>query len=137
MIPSLLLTILLIWNVTSAYNWSTLDNAVQQAINEGIFYGCAIGVATSTDIIIQKAYGTIGPKRGLYSPPVTMSMQFDLGHLTGPVGINAVLMEQWDKSMIITTNKISYLYSPFNNNDKKYITVQNLLEHNSGTHHTI
>ena len=130
-----LLGVVVFISLTTAYDWSPLDNAVGQAINEGIFYGCAIAVATSTDLIYKKAYGTIGSKRGMYSPPVNVEMQFDLGYLTEPVGINAVLMELWDKGYITTTNKINYLYSAFGSNDKdkKWVTVQNLLEHNSGT----
>lgn len=69
----------------------------------------------------------------MYSPPVSVDMKFDLGRLTLPIGINAGLMDLWDRSMIITTNKIGYIYSPFDNNGKRYVTVQNLLEHNSGT----
>jgi len=61
-------------------------------------------------------------------------MKFDLGYLTEPIGINAALMELVDKTFISLTNKISFLYSDFDNNGKRYITVQNLLEHNSGKH---
>jgi len=41
-------------------------------------------------------------------------------------------MELVDKTFISLTNKVSFLYSDFDNNGKRYITVQNLLEHNSG-----
>jgi CubicO group peptidase (beta-lactamase class C family) len=41
-------------------------------------------------------------------------------------------MDMIDRDQIMLVNKISYLYSAFDNNGKKYITVQNLLEHNSG-----
>jgi hypothetical protein len=41
-------------------------------------------------------------------------------------------MEQYDKQMILPTNKASFLYSDFGNNGKSFITIQNLLEHNSG-----
>ncbi len=59
-------------------------------------------------------------------------MKFDLGSLTVPVGMNAALMDLVSNSLILTTNKVSFLYSPFDNNGKRYITVQNILEHNSG-----
>jgi hypothetical protein len=42
--------------------------------------------------LLKKAYGTIGPRRGFYSPPLTVDMKFDLGFLTEPVAINACLM---------------------------------------------
>ena len=59
-------------------------------------------------------------------------MKFDLGYLTEPIGINAALMELVDRTILTTVNKVSFLYSDFDNNGKRFITVQNLLEHNSG-----
>lgn len=124
--------LLLITVVAANYDWNELDRAVQKAIFEGVFHGCAVGVATDNATLLKKAYGTIGPKFGMYSPPITTEMRFDLGALTEPIGINAALMDMIDRDQIMLANKISYLYSAFDNNGKKYITVQNLLEHNSG-----
>lgn len=59
-------------------------------------------------------------------------MRFDLGALTEPIGINPCLMDLIDRDKVMLINKISVLYSEFKNNGKTYVTVQNLLEHNSG-----
>ena len=59
-------------------------------------------------------------------------MHFDLGHLTEPIGLNPLVMDMYEKTLITPTNKVSFLYSDFDNNGKRYITIQNLLEHNSG-----
>jgi len=39
-------------------------------------------VATNNATLLKKAYGFLGPRRGFYSPPVTVDMKFDLGYLT-------------------------------------------------------
>lgn len=59
-------------------------------------------------------------------------MKFDLGYLTEPIGINSALMELYDQSKLNTTTRASTLFFDFDNNGKRYITLQNLLEHNSG-----
>jgi len=59
-------------------------------------------------------------------------MHFDLGHLTEPIGLNPLVMSMYEQALITPTNKVSFLYSDFDNNGKRYITIQNLLEHNSG-----
>lgn len=78
--------------VLGAYDWTNVENAIQNAINDRIFTGCVLGIATNNATLFKKAYGTIGPKYGFYSPPVTVDMKFDLGLLTEPVGINLALM---------------------------------------------
>lgn len=74
--------IFLITAVSANYNWNDLDRAVEKAIYEGVFHGCAIAVGNDTTVLLKKAYGTIGPKFGMYSPPITTEMRFDLGALT-------------------------------------------------------
>ena len=60
-------------------------------------------------------------------------MKFDLGYLTEAIGLNPLLMDLFEKTIVLPNNKVSFIYPDFNNNGKRYITVQNLLEHNSGT----
>jgi hypothetical protein len=76
----------------ASYNWTAVDYAVEKAIINGVFYGCVVGVATDNNTLLKKAYGTIGHKYGMYSPPINVDMMFDLGQLTLPIGINAGLM---------------------------------------------
>ena len=128
----ILLAILLIQATLCAYDWTNAEHIIESAINDRIFTGCVLGIATHNATIFKKAYGTLGPKYGFYSPPVTIDMKFDLGYLTEPIGINAALMELYDQSKLNTTNRASGLFFDFDNNGKRYITLQNLLEHNSG-----
>lgn len=131
--PYLILTLLIVIPTSlSAYNWTETENAIQNAIRSGIFSGCVLGVATNNATLLKKAFGTVGPKRGFYSAPLTADMKFDLGYLSEPIGLNPLLMDLFQQSTILPTNKVSFIYPDFNNNGKRYITVQNLLEHNSG-----
>lgn len=129
----ILLLVLLIQAALSAYDWTNAEHIIEAAINDRIFTGCVLGIATQNATIFKKAYGTLGPKYGFYSPPVTIDMKFDLGYLTEPIGINAALMELYDQNKLNTTTRASTLFFDFDNNGKRYVTVQNLLEHNSGT----
>jgi CubicO group peptidase (beta-lactamase class C family) len=129
----LVIAVILLQVVFSAYDWTNAEHIIESAINDRIFTGCVLGIATNNATIFKKAYGTLGPKYGLYAPPVTVDMKFDLGYLTEPIGINSALMEMYDQNKFNTTTRVGFLFFDFDNNGKKYITLQNVLEHNSGT----
>ena len=128
----LLLILGVIAFVKANYDWTNAEHIIEQAINDRIFTGCVLGIATNNATLFKKAYGTLGPKYGIYAAPVTVDMKFDLGYLTEPIGINSALMELYDQSKLNTTTRASTLFFDFDNNGKRYITLQNLLEHNSG-----
>lgn len=130
----ILIGLILLQVVFSAYDWTAVEKIIQHGISDRIFTGCVLGIATHNATIFKKAYGTIGPKYGFYAAPVTVDMKFDLGFLTEPIGINAALMELYDLSKLNTSTRASTLYFDFDNNGKRFITLQNLLEHNSGIH---
>ena len=122
-----LIGFLFLFVARSAYNWTEAEDVIQSAINEGYFTGAVLGIATANSTILKKAYGTIGPKYGMYAPPVTIDMKFDLGSLTEPIGINSAIMEQIDLQKFSTTTRVSTIYFDFDNNGKRYVTFQNLL----------
>ena len=130
----LIIAVLLLAHLAlAAYDWTSAEQAIQNAINDRIFTGCVLGIATDNATLFKKAYGTLGPKYGFYSPPVTVDMKFDLGFLTEPIGINAALMEAYDQTKFNTTSRVGLIFGDVNNNGKGFITLQNLLEHNSGS----
>lgn len=122
-----IIAVLFVAAVRAAYDWTNAEHIVHNMINEGIFTGCVLGIATNNATLLKKAYGTIGPKYGIFAAPVSVDMKFDLGSLTEPIGINSALMELYDQKMLTTTNKVSFLFSDFDNNNKRFITLQNLL----------
>jgi CubicO group peptidase (beta-lactamase class C family) len=75
-----------------AIDWTNVDNAVQEAIHEGVFSGAVLAVVTNNSTYIKKAYGTTTPTRGLYATPVTVDMKFDINLLSQVVGTGTCLM---------------------------------------------
>ncbi len=58
--------------------------------------------------------------------------RFDIGMISQVIAVNSVLMQLYDSKKLNLTKKVSSVLSEFDNNGKKDITIDNLLEHNSG-----
>ena len=87
---------------------------------------------TNSSVLIKKAYGTISPKWGLYSPAVNVDTYFDANFITQVLGVNTGLMQLYDMEKLNTTDRVSKYIFDFDNNGKRPITIANLLLHNSG-----
>jgi beta-N-acetylhexosaminidase len=107
---------------------------VQNAISNGHFSGCEIGVFSDSATLFKRAYGTLAPTLGLYAPAVTSSMTYDINYLTQVIGVNSVLMQMYDQAQLNVTDRVSRHFFDFDNNGKRYITIQNVMIHNSGTY---
>jgi hypothetical protein len=81
-IMRVIFALLLLVATQAVYDWTAAEPVIESAIREGIFSGCVLGVATDNATLFKKAYGTLGPKRGFYAPPVTVDLKFDIGYLT-------------------------------------------------------
>ena len=68
---------------------------------------------------------------------MNVDLKFDIGFLTTPIAINSVLMELFDNDQVSFTTKVYNIVRDFDNNNKRSISIQNLLEHNSGKVWTI
>lgn len=77
------------------------------------------------------------PRRGLYSQPVTVDSVFDVNYITQVIGINSGLMQLYDQLRINVTDRASKFLYDFDNNGKRYITLSNLMIHNSGLPFTV
>ena len=119
-------------SIVIAYDWSDVEHIINSGINEGIFSGAVLGVANNNSTYLKKAYGTTIPKRGFYAPPMLVNYKFDINRLSQVIGTNSALMELYDAGSINITRRISAMLTDFNNNNKTLITVDQMLEHNSG-----
>ena len=117
----------------SAIDWAPVQQKVHEAIGNGYFAGCVLGVYNQNSTLYTKAFGSITQTYGLYSPPVTLDMHFDANWLTQVLGINSYLMRMYDLTRINVTDKVSRHLFDFDNNGKRTITIENLMLHNSGT----
>lgn len=77
------------------------------------------------------------PRRGLYSQPVTVDSVFDVNYITQVIGINSGLMQLYDQLRLNVTDRASKFLYDFDNNGKRYITLSNLMIHNSGLPFTV
>ena len=118
----------------AATDWTPVEDKVHAAIASGNFYGCVLGVYTQNATLYKKAFGTVTPTYGIYSPPVTLDMFFDINYLTMVIGINTKIMRMYDEQRINVTDKVSRYLFDFDNNGKRLLTIQNMMLHNSGNH---
>lgn len=77
------------------------------------------------------------PRWGVYSPPVTVDSVFDVNYITQVIGINAGIMQLYDQQRLNVTDRASKFLFDFDNNGKRYLTLTNLMIHNSGLQATI
>lgn len=77
------------------------------------------------------------PRWGLYSQPVTVDSVFDVNYITQVIGVNAGMMQLYDQQKLNTTDRASKHLFDFDNNGKRYITITNLMIHNSGLQATM
>ena len=59
-------------------------------------------------------------------------MKYDINYLTQVIGINSILMQMFDSGKLNMTDRVSRHLFDFDNNGKRYITIENMLLHNSG-----
>ena len=80
------------FSLTSLTNWTETEQVLRSGINKGFFSGAVLAVINANSTLYKKAVGTVGPKRGLWSPLMTEDLHFDLGYLTAPIALNIAFM---------------------------------------------
>lgn len=113
-------------------NWTSVDEQIVATINGGHFSGCELSVLNNNSTLYRKAYGSIEPRFGLFRAPVEPGMKYDINYLTQVIGINSILMQMYDQAKLNVTDRVSRHLFDFDNNGKRYITIENMLIHNSG-----
>ncbi len=106
-----------------------IDRIINKGINKGAFPGAVFLVSTGDDLKYYNAYGysEIFSKKKVKSDTV-----FDLASLTKPLATTLAVMLLIKQQKLLLNTNIKDLLPCFNNTDKAYLTVRNLLCHNSG-----
>jgi uncharacterized protein YbbC (DUF1343 family)/CubicO group peptidase (beta-lactamase class C family) len=128
----LLLCAVLAAGIASAQTFAgspLLDEAVQQAIEEGHIPGAVLLVGHKGQVIHRKAYGN----RALTpaTEPMTVDTIFDLASLTKVVATTASLMKLFEEGKFRLNDRVTQ-YMPEFQGGKSAITIRNLLTHFSG-----
>jgi CubicO group peptidase (beta-lactamase class C family) len=108
---------------------ATLDQTIQQAIEQGKLPGAVLIIGHEGQIVYRKAYG----KRALVPKPEDMTIDtiFDCASLTKVVATTSALMKLFEEGKFRLNDKITD-YIPEFQGGKSDITIRNLLTHFSG-----
>lgn len=106
-----------------------IDTIALDGIQQGAYPGCQVVVLKNGHIMVDKSFGTY---TGKGSPRVESTNIYDLASLSKTTGTLLAVMKLYDKGRFNLTDKISD-YLPFlQRTDKKDITIQEILYHQSG-----
>ena len=106
-----------------------IDTIALDGIQQGAYPGCQVVVLKNGHIMVDKSFGTY---TGKGSPRVESTNIYDLASLSKTTGTLLAIMKLYDKGRFNLTDKISD-YLPFlQRTDKKDITIQEILYHQSG-----
>lgn len=106
-----------------------IDTIALDGIQQGAYPGCQVVVLKNGHIMFDKSFGTY---TGKGSPRVESTNIYDLASLSKTTGTLLAVMKLYDKGRFNLTDKISD-YLPFlQRTDKKDITIQEILYHQSG-----
>ena len=106
-----------------------IDSIALDGIRQGAYPGCQVVVMKNGHIMVDKAFGTFA---GEGTGRVETASIYDLASLSKTTGTLLALMKLYDKGRFNLTDKISD-YLPFlQHTNKKDITIQELLYHQSG-----
>src|SRR3954463_3119314 len=113
----------------SAQSFTPLDDAIQQAIEQGRIPGAVLLIGHDNKVVYQKAYG----KRALVPLPEAMTLDtiFDCASLTKVIATTSSVMKLFEQGKFRLNDKITD-YIPEFQGGKSDITVRNLLTHFSG-----
>ena len=106
-----------------------LDQAVEQAIQEGRIPGAVLLIGHNGQIVHRKAYG----KRALVPTPEPMTVDtiFDLASLTKVVATTSSLMKLFEEGKFRLNDRVTQ-YMPEFQDGKSDLTIRNLFTHFSG-----
>lgn len=106
-----------------------IDTIALDGIQQGAYPDCQVVVLKNGHIMVDKSFGTY---TGKGSPRVESTNIYDLASLSKTTGTLLAVMKLYDKGRFNLTDKISD-YLPFlQRTDKKDITIQEILYHQSG-----
>ncbi len=146
-LPSLIQSILYIFTIvlfpfilpaqTSSRFIHLVDSALSFQVKNDLIPGAVVLIKKGDQIIHKKAYGYAAEyafdQSRLKNPEVmTTDHVFDIASLTKVVGTTTAIMILHDKGIINVEDPVSHYIPDFNTEDKKSITIRQLLTHSSG-----
>ena len=106
-----------------------IDSIALDGVRQGAYPGCQVVVLKNGHIMFDKSFGTYAGKG---SPRVESTSIYDLASLSKTTGTLLAIMKLYDKGRFNLTDKISDHLPFLQRTDKKDITIQEILYHQSG-----
>ena len=113
----------------SSVHLKRIDSIALDGIRQGAYPGCQVVVLKNGHVMFDKAFGTY---TGKGSPRVESTNIYDLASLSKTTGTLLAIMKLYDKGRFNLTDKISDHLPFLQRTDKKDITIQEILYHQSG-----
>jgi len=126
----IIILFLLSLSVSYSQNFSNVEDLVDDALRNNYFPGAQLLVANSQKVLYSGFFGNYDYSS--YSPEVSRETIYDIASLTKVIATTTAVMILYDKNLIDLDQKVSEYLPEFSSDDKKDITVKNLLLHNSG-----
>eukprot|EP00008_Paramoeba_atlantica_P003007 CAMPEP_0201488874 /NCGR_PEP_ID=MMETSP0151_2-20130828/20005_1 /ASSEMBLY_ACC=CAM_ASM_000257 /TAXON_ID=200890 /ORGANISM="Paramoeba atlantica, Strain 621/1 / CCAP 1560/9" /LENGTH=438 /DNA_ID=CAMNT_0047874265 /DNA_START=50 /DNA_END=1366 /DNA_ORIENTATION=- len=122
------------------YDWSPVDQVLQNGIDTMVYPGCVALVAQYGEIVYSGSFGSFtyglpAPVTGTNPPMNVDTSIFDLASLTKVTMSTTAVMQMYQNEILDldwTVGDERLLGEAFNNNGKETITVRNLLLHDAG-----
>lgn len=107
-----------------------VDSLMEHAVEDSVFPGAQLIVLRNHNIVLQKCFGryTYDPS----SPAVDDSTLYDLASLTKVIATTSAVMKLYDKGLINLDAPASRYLPQFQNEEKRGITIRQLLLHRAG-----
>lgn len=121
--------IFLINSSAYTYDFTEVDNIIDNAISNRYFPGAQLLIANQNEILYSRSYGYYTYDQ---TKAVTENSIFDLASLTKVIATTAAIMKLYDEGKVGLDHRVAYYIPEFAANGKEWITVENLLLHNSG-----
>ncbi len=112
------------------YDFSPVDEIIDDAIRQRDFPSAVLVVGDSSNIIYQNAYGRLTYEDD--AKPTTMNTIYDLASVTKVIATTSAIMKLYEEGKVDLDAPVAQYIPQFAVNDKGDITVRNLLLHNSG-----
>lgn len=106
-----------------------IDSVALDGIRQGAYPGCQVVVLKNGHAMVDKTFGT---HAGKGSARVESSSIYDLASLTKTTATLLATMKLYDKGLFNLTDKLSDYLTFLQQTDKKDITIQEILYHQSG-----
>jgi CubicO group peptidase (beta-lactamase class C family) len=112
------------------YDFSAIDEIIDNAIRDRNFPSAVLVVGDSNKIIYQNAYGRLTYDDD--AKPTTMNTIYDLASVTKVIATTSAVIKLYEEGKVDLDAPVAQYIPQFAVNNKGDVTVRNLLLHNSG-----